>query len=225
MLLSSDTNTSPGEKEDIELLERALEKALQVRTVSGVSDKDPKRNKQPGPIKEPGATSVLFKDVIQSSAPCKGSQTTVRSTSKSTSLDRKFHKKLTLGSKSSGSYNPGRSKTINNRKKIQNHPVSSVRVVHHQADGKSQQASSAYASLAHISTLHSKDSTVRSNNDDDLNKDATISSPSNKRGPYSHTNESGAHSLFQQNGYVFKQLEYENKCNYDFVTVGRSECV
>lgn len=205
MLPSSDTNISTWEKEDIELLEQALEKALQVRSASGVSEKGPNRNKHPGPGKEPGATSVLIKDVTQSSAQCKGSQTTIRFTSKSASLDRKLHKKprsSTLGSSPSAGCNPGQPNPKNNRSRIQNHPVSSVC---HQAATKSQKGGSTYASLAHISTLHSKKTTVQSNSDDDVETVATtVSSPSDDSGTYSHTNESGVHGLLQQNGYVFK---------------------
>lgn len=206
MLLCSDTNISPGKTEDLALLERALEKALHVRTASGVSEKDPNRNKHPGPQKEAGATSVLFKDVTQSSAPYKGSQTTIRSTSKSASLDRKCHKRpgsSTLGSRPSASYNPGQSKTINNRNRIQNHSVSSVGAVYHQTARKSQLDGSTHASLTRIPTLQSKNATVRSNSDDDLEKADTASSPSNDTGPYSHIRE-WAHSVPQQNGYVSK---------------------
>lgn len=206
-VISSDTNTSPEEKEDMELLERALEKALQVRTASEMSDKDPKKRKQAGPRMEPGASSALRKDVIQSSATRKGSQTTVRS--KSASLDGKLPKKpgtYTLASKSSARCNSGQSKTINNKKVIQNQPA-----VHHQTQRKSQQGGSAHAALA--TTLQSKNTTVQSKSDD---KHATISSPLNERGPHSHTDESGSPSLHQQNWYV-KQQEHENNW--------RSECL
>ncbi|XP_026200814.1 tubulin epsilon and delta complex protein 2 [Anabas testudineus] len=205
---ATDTNISPGKTEDLALLERALEKALHVRTASRVSEKDPKRNKHPGPQKEAGATSVLFKDVTQSSAPYKGSQTTIRSTSKSkASLDRKCHKRpgsSTLGSRPSASYNPGQSKTINNRNRIQNHSVSSVGAVYHQTARKSQLDGSTHASLTRIPTLQSKNATVRSNSDDDLEKADTASSPSNDTVPYSHIRE-WAHSVPQQNGTLPEQ--------------------
>ncbi|XP_018536348.1 uncharacterized protein LOC108886149 [Lates calcarifer] len=211
---ATDTNTSPEEQDDIELLERALEKALRVRTGSGASKKDPDRNKQSGPWKEPGASAVMSKDVTQSSGPSKGGQTTVRSTSKSASLDRKEHKKpgssvsSTLDSKLSASNNPGRSKTTNNRSVIHNRVVSSAGVVHHQAARKLQQTGSASGSLDHISTLHSKNKTVKSSvlSGDDLDKAATISAhSSNNTVPFSYTHESGAHSLFQHNGIPSEQ--------------------
>lgn len=99
----------------MELLERALEKALRVRTGTGSSKKASK--KQSAPRKEPGTTAVTSKEGRQASAASKGNQMTTRSTSKSASLDRKEHKKpgmsvsSTLGSKPSASYNPGQCKT------------------------------------------------------------------------------------------------------------------
>ncbi|XP_044036199.1 tubulin epsilon and delta complex protein 2 isoform X3 [Siniperca chuatsi] len=90
---AADTDTSPGEKEDMELLERALEKALRVRTGTGPSKKDCDRSKQSAYRKEPGTTVVTSKEGMQASAASKGNQTTTRSTSKSASLDRKEHKK------------------------------------------------------------------------------------------------------------------------------------
>lgn len=206
LILSPDTNISTGEKEDIELLERALEKALQVRSASEVSEKCPNRNKRPGPRKEPGATSVPVKDVTQCSAPCKGSQTTVKSTSKYASRDRELHKKprsSTLGASSSANNNLGLSKPINNNNRFQNRPVSSVGIVYHQAATKLTQGVSTNASLAHISTLHSKQTTVQSNSDDDLDKATTVSNPADHLGHYSHTNKSGIDRVLQHNGYVF----------------------
>ncbi|AWP18943.1 Hypothetical protein SMAX5B_020899 [Scophthalmus maximus] len=46
----ADADTSPGEKEDIELLEQALEKALRIRTGFGTSKTDPDRHKQSRPF-------------------------------------------------------------------------------------------------------------------------------------------------------------------------------
>lgn len=120
MLLSSDTDTSPGEKEDIELLERALEKALRIRTGTGVSKKDHDRNKKSAPQKEPATTVVEFKEGMQASA-SKANQTTKRSTSKSAGIDKKEHKKpgasvsSMLGPKSAAGYHSEQSKTIINR--------------------------------------------------------------------------------------------------------------
>lgn len=88
MLLFSDTDASPGEKEDIELLERALEKALRVRTGTGPSKKDSK--KQSAPRKETHTTVVKSKEGMQASAASKGNRTTT-STFKSVSFHRKEH--------------------------------------------------------------------------------------------------------------------------------------
>lgn len=214
MLLSPGTDTSPGEKEDIELLERALEKALRVRTGTRPSKKD--SNKQSAPQKEPGTTAVAPKEGMQASAASKGNQTTSRSISKSARLDRKEHKKpgtlvsSTLGLKPAASYNPEQSTTTINRSIGQNCPVSSAGIVHHQAARKSQQAVSAFGALdrgqLHTSTLHSKNKTVRSSvlSGIDLGKAAAISTTSsNNTVPISHTEESGAQSLPRQIGYVF----------------------
>ncbi|XP_056257624.1 uncharacterized protein LOC130185273 isoform X3 [Seriola aureovittata] len=198
---ATDTNTLPGEKEDIELLERVLEKALWVRTGSGASKKDPDRNKQSGPRKEPGISVFTSKGVTQSSALSKGSDLTIRSTSKSASLDRKEHKKpgsslsSSLGARPSTSNNPRQSKTTNNRGTIQKHPVSSAAAVHHQATRKLQQAGSASGSLD-----RSKKKTVKSSmlSVENLGEAAAIPTPSsNNAVPFSHTDESGAHSLLQ----------------------------
>lgn len=86
MLLSSHTDASPGEKEDIELLEQALEKALRVRTGTGPSKKA--SNKQSAPRKETHTTVVAPKEGMRASAASKGNRST-RSTSKSASFDRK----------------------------------------------------------------------------------------------------------------------------------------
>ncbi|XP_026182051.1 tubulin epsilon and delta complex protein 2 [Mastacembelus armatus] len=196
----TDTSTSPGEKEDMELLEQALEKALRVRTGSRASKEDTNRNKQSGPRTEPGATYVTSKDVMQSSAASKGSHTTIRSTSMTT---QKLHKKhassasSTLGSRPTVSYNPGQSKATSNRNIIQNPPTSSAGVVHAtelQAAKKLKQAGSVSGSRDHISTLNYKRKSLRSN----VLSDNTV--------PISQTDESGAHSLPQHNGILPEQI-------------------
>nr|XP_019957325.1 PREDICTED: uncharacterized protein LOC109638675 [Paralichthys olivaceus] len=207
---ATDTDTSPGEKEDIELLEQALEKALRIRTGSGASVKDPEGHKQARPLKEPGNS----KDVAQSSAPFKGGQTTIRSTSKSVRLDRKDQKKpgssvsSTQSSRPAASNNPGKSKLkTNNRSIIQKHPVSSAEAVHHQAARKLQQAAS--VSGSHISTSHSKNRTIKSSvlSGGDPGKAAAISArPSNNTLPFPHTHEAVAHSLLQRDGITSEQI-------------------
>lgn len=202
MLLPSDTNTSPGEKEDIELLEQLLEKALWVRTGSGASKKDPDRDKQSGPRKELGTSAVASKHLAQSSASSEGSQRTIRSTSQSASLDRKQHKKpgsslsSSLGSRPSACNKSGLSKTSNNRGTVQKHPVSSAGAVHHHAARKSQRAGLAAASLD-----CSNKKTVKSS--EDLRKAAAVStSSSNNIVPFSHTDKPEAHRLPQHTEYV-----------------------
>ncbi|XP_076607748.1 uncharacterized protein tedc2 [Chaetodon auriga] len=207
------TDTSPAEKEDIELLERALEKALRVRTGAAPSKKD--SNKQSATQKEPGATGVSSKQGVQASAASKGIQTTTRSTSKSASLDRKEHKgpgASVSSVKSSASYNRGQCKTTISSNIIQNCPASSAGIVLHQTARKAQQAVSASGSLdpgqLHTANFHSKNKTIRSSvlSGGDLGKAAAISMPSsNNAVPASHTEESGAHSLPQQKGTASDQ--------------------
>ncbi|KAK2893829.1 tubulin epsilon and delta complex protein 2 [Channa argus] len=203
-----DTDTSPLEKEEIELLEQALEKALRVRTGLRVSVKDPNKDKQHGFRKEPGATSGSSKDVTLSSALPKGRQTTIRSSSKSTHLDQKWHKSgsSTLGSGKSANYNLGKSKTTDYRIIIQNYPVSSAGFVQHQAAKKL--ADLASGTFDHILTLDSQRTTIRDTvlNGSDLGKVTSVSIPStNKTVPFSHKYKSGTHSVLQHSGTSSEQ--------------------
>ncbi|XP_058509756.1 uncharacterized protein LOC131475559 [Solea solea] len=200
--IASETNTSPGVKEDIELLERVLEKALQVRTGSRTSTKDPDRHKQSRTQKETGSSSSASKDI----AVYKGSQTTVRSTAKSASVERKEHKKRgasvssTLGSRTSANKNQGHSKITNNRSKPQ---FLSAEAVHHGAARKLQQAGSVSVAPGRISALHAKNKTIKSSvlRGDDLGKAAAISTPSsNNPGHFSHTDVAGVQGLPQHDG-------------------------
>lgn len=81
---------SPREKEDLELLERALEKAFCVRTGTGHPAKE--TNKQSAPLKDPRTSAVPPKEGRQTSAAPSSKQTN-RMTSKSGRLDRKEQKK------------------------------------------------------------------------------------------------------------------------------------
>ncbi|XP_044186582.1 tubulin epsilon and delta complex protein 2 isoform X2 [Thunnus albacares] len=149
---ATDTDTSPGEKEDIELLERALEKALWVRTGTGPLKKGADRNQQSVPGKEPATTIATSKEAFI------GNQTNNRSTSKSASLDRKEHRKPVtsvssmVGSRPSASYNRGKCNTTINGNLIRSRSVSSSGTVHRQTARKSQQAVSASGSLDHDDT-------------------------------------------------------------------------
>uniref|UniRef100_A0A3Q0S4G3 Uncharacterized protein n=1 Tax=Amphilophus citrinellus TaxID=61819 RepID=A0A3Q0S4G3_AMPCI len=166
MLFSSYSDISPCEKEDIGLLERALEKALRVRTGSEHSKKG---SKLPGPQKEMGILGVSSMDVTHLSAAHRGSQRTTRSSSKSASLDRKGYRKpalsvcSSLGSRPLASSNPGQTKTTDNRNTLQKHPASSAGAVHQQASRKLQQVVPPSVSPDHITSLLSKNKTVRSN--------------------------------------------------------------
>lgn len=98
-----------------------------------------------------------------------------------------------------------------NRNIMHNCPVSSAGILHYQAARKSQQAVSAFGSLApgqlHTSALNSKEKIFSSNvlSGNDLGKAEAVSTrTSNKTAPASHTGESGAHSLPQQSRCVFR---------------------
>lgn len=207
---ATDTDISPGEKEDMELLERALEKALRVRTGTGYSKKA--SLKQSPSQKKPGTTAVACKG-MQVSAAFKGNQSTSRSTSKSATS--KEHKRSapsapsTLGSEPSANHDPGQCQTTINRKITQKCPLSSDGVVHRQAARKG--SGSVDLGQIHTSTLHSKKKTIRSNtlSGREPGQAAAISALSNNMLPVSQTEEPAAHGLPQRNGYVFTQLDHK----------------
>ncbi|KAM9391602.1 uncharacterized protein tedc2 [Pholidichthys leucotaenia] len=210
--LSPGAAASPGENEDMELLERALEKALRVRTGSENSKNDSSGNKLCGTRKEPGTSPVTSSDVTHSSTEFKGNQPTLKSTAKSVSIDRNGSKKpalsvsARLGSRPSAKCNPELCKTRHNRNLIQKHPTSSADVVHHRASRKSQQPGLATGSGDHISTLLSKNKTVRSKvlSGDGPGEAASVASPSNSKPP--HTDDSEAGSVHQMNGIPSDQM-------------------
>ncbi|XP_070704051.1 tubulin epsilon and delta complex protein 2 [Pempheris klunzingeri] len=175
----TDAETSPGEREDIELLERALEKALRVRAGTGPSKIDPERNQQSAPRRGPG-TSATSRERMQASAASRGNQTTGRPASKSASLHRKEHKK------SDG---------------IVHH--------HAAKKSQQAVPASGALHRGHSSTLRSKNKTVRSSvqSGNDLGKAAAISTTSsNNAQPVLHAEESGAHSLPRENGVASNQI-------------------
>lgn len=90
VLLPLETEISPREKEDLELLERALEKAFCVRTGAGHPAKEP--NKQSAPPKDPRTSAVPPREGRQTLAAPSSKQTN-RITSKYGRLDRKEQKK------------------------------------------------------------------------------------------------------------------------------------
>ncbi|KAJ4932609.1 hypothetical protein JOQ06_011027 [Pogonophryne albipinna] len=173
-----DTVTSPMEKEEMELLERALEKALRVRTGTVSSKKD--SNKQSACRKASSASAVTSKEGMQASTAPKGNQKTARSTSKSASLDRKDHRK----------------------------PAGIVHHQAARASQQAVSASGSLArGQLHTSTLHSKNKTIRSNelSGTDLGTAAAFSTHSHNTVPVSHRLESGAHSLPPQKGKASDQ--------------------
>lgn len=218
--MCSYTDTTPGEKEDMKLLERALEKALQVRTSTELSNKDPDRNKK----------ELTAEEVTQLSAASKGNQTTIRSTSKSSSLDRKGHRKpgtsvsSTLGSRSSASYNPGPCKSTINTNLIRHRPQR----VHHQVGRKP--AVSAPGTHDHLqsssSFLQSKNKTARGSmlSSEGLGRASAVTMPvSHSRAPVSHSDDASVHNLPQQNRYVSYNWTinyiYLVFCSYVFIWI------
>ncbi|KAM9746637.1 uncharacterized protein tedc2 [Menidia menidia] len=198
-------DTSTEEKNDIELLERALEKALQVRQGSEPAKKDLKLC-----ATQKKADSSM--NVLHSSKGPKGSQTAIKSTSKCVSIDRNIRKKsglsvcTTLSSRTTAG-KPVKSKN-HNRNTIQNHSSISAQAVHHQPSRKLQQAVSASASLDQITTSLPKNTTVRSNmlSDDDPSRAASVSMPSsNNVVPSSDTDGSEASNWLQQNELLSEQ--------------------
>ncbi|XP_063760125.1 uncharacterized protein LOC134878181 isoform X2 [Eleginops maclovinus] len=168
-----DTFTSPVEKEEMELLERALEKALRVRTGTGSSKKD--SNKQSACRKASSASAVISKEGMQASAAPKGNKKTFRSSSKSASLDRKEHRKPAG---------------------IVHHQAARA-----SQQAVSESGSLARGQL-HASTLHPKNNTIRSNvlSGTDLGTAAAFSTHSHNTVPVSQRLDSGAHSLPPQKG-------------------------
>lgn len=201
MLLFSDADASPGEKEDIDLLERALEKALRVRTGSEPSKDNFCRSNLAGAQSETSPTT----DVLISSAVANRAHTSVRSISKSDSLGRKGYKKSdlsvhsTLSSKPSTSYKPTMFKSVHNRNAIQNCFSSSARAVHHRAPRTFQQTVPASASPDPTTAPLSNKKTARSNvaRSGDMRRAAAVSVPSSN-----NTDGLGSSGLLQQNVYV-----------------------
>ncbi|MEQ2262679.1 hypothetical protein XENORESO_019151 [Xenotaenia resolanae] len=196
---AADAESSPGEKEDIELLERALEKALWVRTVSEVSKQDFGKSKL-------SATSKETENIPTLSAVTKEGQSAIKSSKKCASLHRKGHKKpvFSLSSRPSASHKPAQSKNI-----TQHHHISAAQAGHHQTSRRLQQALLASsASLDQIPASISKNKTVRSKmpRGDGLSKAASVSMPSsNNIESCSGTDGSGAGSLHQQHEGLSEQ--------------------
>ncbi|XP_071371689.1 tubulin epsilon and delta complex protein 2 isoform X2 [Centroberyx affinis] len=211
---ATDTDIPPGEKEEIELLERALEKALWIRAGTGPQKKNPDRNGQSGPHKVPGGAVVRPKEVTQASAASKGNQTTIRSTSKSTSLDRKEPKKPRMPvSGATAGHHPRQYKPGVNSNSIQKRPVSSADVVPLRAARKAQQAVSSSSSpdqgRLHASIAHSKYEAVRGSlqSDGELGKATATSMPTSKNPvSVSHTEGTGTQTSPQQNGIPSEQI-------------------
>uniref|UniRef100_UPI003AAB4697 uncharacterized protein n=1 Tax=Centroberyx gerrardi TaxID=166262 RepID=UPI003AAB4697 len=211
---ATDPDIPSGEKEEIELLERALEKALWIRAGTGPPKKNPDRNGQSGPHKVPGGAVVRPKEVTQLSAASKGNQTTIRSTSKSTSLDRKEPKKPRMPvSGATADHHLRQYKPRVNSNSIQKRPVSSADVVPLRAARKAQQAVSSSSSpdqgRLHASIAHSKYEAFRGSlqSDGELGKAAATSMPTSKNPvSVSHTEGTGTQTSPRQNGIPSEQI-------------------
>lgn len=91
-MFASDAGASTREREDMDLLERALKKALKVRAGSGPSKKDSKTLSLTQKETSGSAAVVVCKEGTLASAPPKRKQSS-RSTLKSASSNRKEHTK------------------------------------------------------------------------------------------------------------------------------------
>lgn len=165
MLPSSDAGSSSGEREDIELLERALEKALRVRTVSEVSKQGCNKSK-------PSITPKETENMPAASALTKEAQPTIKSIKKSASLHRIGHKKQSVShcSRPSAGHKPAQSKNV-----TQHHRFSAAQAGHHQ-----QTVLAGFESSDQITASLSKNKMVRSNTprDDLLSQSASAPLPS-----------------------------------------------
>ncbi|XP_038125975.1 tubulin epsilon and delta complex protein 2 [Cyprinodon tularosa] len=187
---AADAESSKAESEDIELLERALEKALRIRTFSEVSKQNCSRSKLSAPPKETENIPALLtvtKDV----------QPTIKSIKKPVSLHRKRDKKsnVSLSSKPSVVHKPGQSKNP-----IQRHPCLEAGAGNHQAARRLQQAVLAgSASPDQMTALQPKNKTVRSNLQRDNAQSKAVPSSVNTVS-FSGTDGSGVDTLHQQSG-------------------------
>ncbi|KAM9843431.1 uncharacterized protein tedc2 [Aulostomus maculatus] len=199
------TDTSPGETDDMKLLEQTLEKALQIRTGTGLSNKDPDRNKTSGSRKEAAASGFSSKEVTQPSAPFKGNHITTKSKARQGHKTPGASVSSRGDSRSSASSNPGQCKRTISRHIIQSHTVTSTGIRHRQAVKKSQHAVLTSDTHDHSDTSNKTagSSVLRGEN---LGKASVRTTPpSNNMLPVSHTDDTAAHSLPQQNGIPYEQ--------------------
>lgn len=190
---AGDAGSSSREREDIELLERALEKALRVRTVSEVSKQGCNKSK-------PSITPKETENMPAASASTKEAQPTIKSSKKSDSLHRIGHKKQSAShsSRPSAGHKPAQSKNI-----TQHHRSSAAQTGHHQ-----QTVLARFESSDQITASLPKNKMVSSNTprDDLLSQSASAPLPSsNDIVSYLVTDGSGAGSLHQQNGHLSEQ--------------------
>ncbi|KAM8824412.1 uncharacterized protein tedc2 isoform 1-T1 [Synchiropus picturatus] len=125
----AETDTSPGETEDLKLLEQALEKALRVRSGAAVSKNSRDRNKHFGSGKEQAAGVVTSNEVKQATAGVKRNEPSIRSTLKQAARDKKLQRppsvSTSLSSKSSVDDHGRRKSTVNKKNlPLKEQPVS-----------------------------------------------------------------------------------------------------
>ncbi|XP_007556442.1 uncharacterized protein C16orf59 homolog [Poecilia formosa] len=189
---AADAESSPGEKEDIELLEQALEKALRVRTGSEVSKQDSGKRKL--------STTKATERMPALSAVTKHDQPTIKSSKKSASLHGKGPKKPSVShsSRPSAGHKPAQSKN-----RTQHHPSSAARAGHHQ-----QTVLAGFKSPDQITASLSTNKTVRSNmpRDDGLSKSVSVPMPSSDDMSFSGTDGPGVGSLHQHNGGLSEEI-------------------
>ncbi|XP_029912925.1 uncharacterized protein tedc2 [Myripristis murdjan] len=207
---ATDSDIPPGEKEEIELLEQALEKALWIRTGTGLSKRKPDRNGPTQPHNEPGGAVVRPKEGTQAKVASKGNQTTIRSTFKSTSIDKKEPQKPSsvLHSRTTTGHHPRQHKPGVNSKLMQKQPVSLAKVVPFQAAKKVHQtvSNAPEQGQLHTSGAQSKYEAIQSRqmNGGDVGN-TSRPSPKNPLSA-SQAEETGAQSSPQQNEILSEQI-------------------
>ncbi|XP_056144544.1 uncharacterized protein LOC130119962 [Lampris incognitus] len=209
-----DPDILPEEREELELLERALKEALRIRSSTETLKEPQDCNRQYVAIKEQDGKIVKPKESIRASGTTKLKQATIRPISKSSSQHRKESKtspSSVHGRRATTGHHSKKSRARVNGSSSQKCPVSSAAVVPHRAPRKVQQAVSSSSSLnqgqSHASITHSKYEAIQRSllSGGDMGKAATTLVPSHKnQKSVSHKDETSAHS--SQNGISSEQI-------------------
>lgn len=229
MLSCSDPDILPEEKEEIELLERALEKALQIRSGTGSSKEPHDFNRQSGPNKELGGAVTKPKGGAQAPGTSTGNRATIRATLKSTSLGRKGSKNAIMsgptmvGSKGMTGHPHRQYKASVHRNSTQKCPVLSAKALPLQSASKVKQTASSSDRVdqgqSYASITRSKYEAIQSSlrrGGDSGKAAATSLTPHKDPVPVSHTQGNGTRCSPPQNWYEFSRLPHEDVISVSF---------